>query len=467
MVSSQNKNSNTELSVLIVDDEPDIVSGMEQMLGELPLDVSGVSDAQKARNLISEKRFEIIISDIAMPDVDGFELLELAIERDPDVVFIMITGYGSVESAVSAMRAGAYHYLQKPYTVDDMLDVVRLAMNKAALTKELRRMRNQVSETHTFHRLLGRSPKMKELLDLIRKIAPTDATVLILGESGTGKELTARAIHEMSRRTDQPFIAINTAALPESLLEAELFGYRRGAFTGADRDKRGLFEVSSGGSLFLDEIGSMPPNFQGKLLRALQEREIIPVGGTEPVPFDSRIISATNVDIKQAVAREKFREDLYFRLNVIEVKIPPLRERRGDIPLLAEFLVQKYSEQQLLPFARKLSQAALEKLASYRWPGNVRELENVIQRAVVISESETISAADLSIEAIPVREKGDEGLYTVRYADAKARVFGDFQREYASRLLKRFKGNISQASRESGLTRAALYQIIRKYNLKI
>jgi len=464
---STEENTDAKLTVLIVDDEPDIVSGMEQMLADLPLDINGVSDAQKARSLINEKRFEIIISDIAMPNVDGFELLMLATERDPDVVFIMITGYGSVESAVKAIRAGAYHYIQKPYTSDDMLNVVKMAMNKAALTGELRRLRNQVSETHTFHRLLGKSPKMKELQGLIRKIAPTDASVLILGGSGTGKELTARAIHEMSKRHDQPFIAINTAALPESLLEAELFGYRKGAFTGADRDKRGLFEVSSGGSLFLDEIGSMPPAFQGKLLRALQEREIIPVGGTEPVKFDSRIISATNVDIKEAIAREKFREDLYFRLNVIEVKIPPLRERTEDIPLLAEYLVQKYSEQQQLPVPKKLSQAALEKLISFRWPGNIRELENVIQRTVVISESETITAADLNIETVPVRDKGDDSLYNIRYADAKTRVLGDFQREYIKRLLKRFKGNISRASRESGLTRAALYQIIRKYDLNV
>ncbi|MHC4661030.1 MAG: sigma-54-dependent transcriptional regulator [Planctomycetota bacterium] len=456
-----------DLKLLIVDDEPDIVSGLQLVLKDLPLEIVALTDPVKARGNLEAGHFDIVICDIAMPSINGFELLQFATERDPDIVFIMITGYGSVESAVSAMRAGAYHYLQKPFSNDEILHATNLAVEKANLVREIRYLRQQVSETHALDRMIGKSGQMQEFFRLVEKIAPTDASVLILGESGTGKELTARAIHELSPRRDKTFVAINTTALTETLLESELFGYKKGSFTGADRDKQGLFEVSSGGTLFLDEIGRMPLNFQDKLLRALQEREVIPVGGSEPVSFDSRIISATNTDLKSAVMDGRFREDLYFRLNVIELKIPPLRDRIEDLPLLAEYFIQKFCEQQRLPH-KSLSTSARRILMSYGWPGNVRELENVIQRAVVISESNTLTAGDLFLDTAQVtRVAGDSEYYNMRYADAKADVLGNFQREYAQRLLAHHQGNISQASRASGLTRAALYQIIKKYNLKV
>jgi two-component system response regulator HydG len=383
--------------VLIVDDEPSIVESLTKIFKREGMTVMSAGDGQAGLEMLRKHRVGVLLTDLMMPRTTGMDLLKAAKTVAPETEVVLMTAYGTVETAVEAMKEGAYDFVTKPLKRAHVVKIVKNALEKQSLVVENRALRAQLAEKRR-RTIIGTSLAWRRTMDMVMQAAPSDATVLLLGESGTGKELLARAIHENSARADQPFIAINCAAIPESILEAELFGYEKGAFTGATTAREGRFEAAHGGTLFLDEIGEMSRHVQVKLLRVLQEQEIERLGGGGKTrPVDIRLIAATNVDLGKAVADGQFREDLYYRLNVIPVTIPPLRDRRDDIPLLAQHFIQLYAEKNG-KVVTGCSRAAIERLCDYPWPGNVRELENAIERAVVLSRDSVIGDEALPIE---------------------------------------------------------------------
>jgi len=393
---------NSKVSILLVDDEPDIIEVLEIALRDKGMEVSRASSARAALELLRRHEFDIVISDIRMPDMSGVELLKEARQLAPDTVFVLITAYASTDTAIEALQHGAYDYLTKPFTMEELLEIVRRSLEKKSLKHEAAalqigteaRQGQKLFQALHQSQLVGKSQKMLDVYRTIGTVAAGESTVLIMGESGTGKELVARAIHAASPRKDRPFVSINCGAFPETLLESELFGYMKGAFTGANGSKKGLLETAGGGSVFLDEIGDMTPAMQVKLLRVLQERKLRPLGGTHEVPVDVRVIAATNRDLQAAISQGQFREDLFYRVAVITITLPPLRERAEDIDLLAcHFLNLCAAKSGKKVFG--ISREALRCLESYRWPGNVRELENTIERAVALETSEAIQVERL------------------------------------------------------------------------
>ena len=383
--------------VLIVDDEKGMRDFLGIMLRKEGYAVSQAESAEKASDLISRGEFDLVISDISMPGQSGLEVLRQAKAAGPDTPVIMITAYASTESAVEALKLGAYDYIIKPFDVDELKIIVRNALEKRRLETENRILKRELKEKFRSDEMVGESPRMREVIELVGKIAPTNSTVLISGESGTGKELVARAIHTSSPRKDHPFVSINCGAMPDELLESELFGHARGSFTGAVASKKGLFEVADGGTIFLDEIGDTSPAMQVKLLRVLQERRIRRVGGTEESEVNVRVLAASNQDLEQMVRERRFREDLYYRINVIQIKMPALREKREDIPALALHFLVKYGKTMGKKITR-ISEEAIRRLTEHDWPGNVRELENVIERAVALETTDAITEQSLSRE---------------------------------------------------------------------
>ncbi|HEX9426262.1 MAG TPA: sigma-54 dependent transcriptional regulator [Candidatus Polarisedimenticolia bacterium] len=383
--------------VLIVDDEKGMRDFLGIMLRKEGYAVSQAESADKASELLSRGEFDLVISDISMPGQSGLEVLRQSKTSSPETPVIMITAYASTESAVEALKLGAYDYIIKPFDVDELKIVVHNALDKRRLENENRILKRELKEKLRSDELVGDSPRMREVFDLIGKIAPTNSTVLISGESGTGKELVARAIHAGSPRKERPFVSINCGAMPDELLESELFGHVRGSFTGAVTAKKGLFEVADGGTIFLDEIGDTTPAMQVKLLRVLQERRIRRVGGTEETEVNVRVLAASNQDLDQLVRDRRFREDLYYRINVIQIKMPALRDKRDDIPTLALHFLVKYSRTMGKKITR-ISEGAIEHLLRHEWPGNVRELENVVERAVALETSDAITPESLSRE---------------------------------------------------------------------
>ena len=381
--------------LLIVDDEEGMREFLSIMFKKEGYAITTAPSAQEACGNLERGGFDAVISDISMPGRSGLDVLRTARSHSPDTPVIMITAYASTESAVEALKLGAYDYIIKPFDVEEMKNVVRNALEKRHLEEENRILKRELKEKFSMDGLVGDSPKMREVLDLVQRIAPTNSTVLISGESGTGKELIARAIHMGSPRQDRPFVSINCGAMPDDLLESELFGHARGSFTGAVAAKKGLFEAADSGTIFLDEIGDTSPAMQVKLLRVLQERRIRRVGGTEESEVDVRVLAATNQNLDQMVRDRKYREDLYYRINVIQVRMPALREKREDIPALALHFLVKYSRSMGKKITR-LSEEATRRLQNYDWPGNVRELENVIERAVALEASDEITPESLS-----------------------------------------------------------------------
>jgi DNA-binding NtrC family response regulator len=452
-------------SILLVDDEPQLLEGLELILQKEGARVTTASSGEEGLEKLGKGSFDVVVTDVKMPGMSGLELLEEASGQTPAPVVVVVTGYGTIEQAVEAMSKGAYHYLTKPFNAQEIILTLERALRERRLADENRQLREEITQRYSFGSILYRSEAMRRICRLIEKVAPTRASILIQGESGTGKELIARAIHQHSPRRSSRFVAINTAALPESLLEAELFGYRKGAFTGADQDKSGLFQEASDGTLFLDEVGSMPATFQSKLLRVLQEGEIVPVGDTKLVRVDVRVIAATNIDLKKAAEDGQFRDDLYWRLNVIEVVVPPLRDRIEDIPLLANHFTERFCTEQGME-VKIISPEAMKILMTYGWPGNVRELENVIQRAVLISEDRIIGTSDIVLQSGTDFYQDKEGnLFDLPYHEAKARAQEIFQSRYVRLLLDRYNNNISLAARKSGITRAALYKILKNLGI--
>ncbi len=451
--------------VLIVDDEKGMRDFLSIMLKKESYAVAAAESVERALQALSAGDVDLIISDISMPGQSGLDLLKASKAASPDTPVIMITAYASTESAIEALKLGAYDYIIKPFDVEELKAVVRNALEKRRLEHENRALKRELKEKLKFDELVGDSPRMKEVTDLITKIAPTNSTVLISGESGTGKELVARAIHAASARAERPFVSINCGALPDELLESELFGHVRGSFTGAVTAKKGLFEVADGGSIFLDEIGDTSPAMQVKLLRVLQERRIRRVGGTEESEVNVRVLAATNQDLETLVRDRRFREDLYYRINVIQIRMPALREKPEDIrPLALHFLV-KYARIMGKRITR-ISDEALRCLTDHAWPGNVRELENVIERAVALESSDAISvdslAADVrsgsrGVEAFPVALV-DGGIDLERQLET-------LREHFMEEALRRANGIQTKAAELLGMSFRSFRYFAKKYHL--
>ena len=384
----------TASRILIVDDEVSMLEFLRLLLEEEGYAVAVANSVTRARERLQAGSYDLILCDVMMPDGNGLELLQEIKAKDDRSSVIMMTAYTSNKSAIEAMRLGAYHYVSKPFDVEELKVVVQKALEKTELVDENVYLRRELEERYGFSNIIGRSARMREIFSLVKRVAATSSTVLIEGESGTGKELIARAVHYASSRSDKRFLSVNCGALPETLLESELFGHERGSFTGAVREKKGLFREAQGGTLFLDEIGEMEPSMQVKLLRALQEKKVRKIGGHKEEAVDVRIIAATNQDLERRTQNGEFREDLYYRINVIPIRLPALRERREDIPLLVDHFVAKYSEEMSVS-PRRVSTEAMRQLEAHDWPGNVRELENVVERALALCSKDSITSEDL------------------------------------------------------------------------
>lgn len=440
-------------AILVVDDDADMRELAYDMLKDRGHQVSMAGSGEDALKRLTQEDYAVVLTDLRMKGMQGLELLIQIKREHPDINVILMTAFGSVETAVEAMKHGASDYLTKPVKKDELIRVVERVIREAALRREVSRLRREVRKEYSFHQILGKSKAIQVVFDLIRRVADSPTNVLITGESGTGKELVAKAIHYNSDRKDAPFIPVNCAAIPEQLLESELFGHMRGAFTDAKMDKRGLFEEAQKGTLFLDEISELPLMLQAKILRAIQEKEIRRVGATKPISVDVRIIAATNLNLGEEVKNKRFREDLYYRLNVIELKLPPLRERREDIPLLVEAFLKKCGEVRGKEI-KGVSEAALAMLMDYAWPGNVRELENVIERAVTLSRGEKVSPDDL-----PAAVQGARGDRRVLDEAAERTLpLHELEKEYIKKVLEKTGGNKYQAAQALGIDRKTLYR---------
>ena len=449
--------------ILVVDDEVKMRRVLQMMLEENGYQVVLAGDGEKALDKTGGGNFDLVITDMKMPGKDGLELLRDLRKIDEELPVIVMTAYGTVPTAVEAMRAGAYDYILKPFDLEEMKTVVEKALAMEKLLRQSRYLQEELEAKYEFQDIIGKSPRMQEIFKLVRQVAPTKSTVLISGESGTGKELIARAIHFHSPREKEPLIVANCAALPVALLESELFGHVKGAFTGAHRNRRGRFELADGGTIFLDEVGAMNLDLQVKLLRVLQEKEFEQVGGTGTISVDVRIIAATNQDLRKAIEEGTFREDLYYRLNVIPLHLPPLRERKGDIPLLAHHFLRRHS-QELGKNIKDIAPEVLELMLNYDWPGNIRELENALERAVVLGTGESLSADTLPLPPANIPGSGEIKDH-LSYQEAKKEFRQSFEKRFFGKLLKRARGNVSQVARLARIDRKNLYQKMKELNL--
>jgi DNA-binding NtrC family response regulator len=446
--------------ILIVDDDPGIRESFRLIL-EDKYELVEAGDGRQAIEIVRTSEVDLVLLDIRLPEMDGIEVLERIKALDEQVEVILVTAVKTVRTAVAAMKLGAFDYLTKPFEEDDLLSVVGRALERRSLEREVVFLRSELARRHDVGEIVGHHPEMQKLFRLIAQVARTATTVLITGESGTGKELVARAIHRQSPRRDKPFVPVNPAALSETLLESELFGHEKGSFTGAFQRKLGKLEMAQGGTLFLDEIGTLKAELQSKLLRVLQEREIERVGGTRTIRIDVRVIAATNVDLKQAVATRAFREDLYYRLNVMPIAVPPLRDRRDDVPLLVEHFVRRYNAE-MNKQVEGLSPEAMTVLREYPWPGNVRELQNIIERLVGLVDTPVIGVNDLPLDVLlpdsAVRLRQAETL-PLRQATE------EFEKQIVMRVLERVRWNRSEAARILGIHRNSLKTMLTRWDL--
>lgn len=432
-------------SVLVVEDEEVMRAILRQLLEDSGYDVFTSDSAENALQVFSEHEIAVTLTDIKMSGKDGLELLDQIKSIDAEAIVVIMTAFSSVDSAVAALRKGAYDYVTKPFVNEDLLQTIKNAVTQRRLFQENRVLRRELRQKYNFSEIIGKSDVLQRVFDLVNKVADTNANVLIQGESGTGKELVARSIHFNSSRAEKPFLAVNCGALPESLLESELFGHTKGSFTGAVADNQGLFRSATGGTIFLDEVGEMPLVLQVKLLRALQEHEVTPVGSSAAIKFDARIIAATNKKLETEVAEGRFREDLFYRLNVVEIDVPPLRERREDIPLLARHFAKK-----------TVTNDAMSALVNYEWPGNIRELENVIERAAILSSTE------IDIESLP-HKVSDNGNFETRIAENFRPTLEDTERRYVMEILASVEDDKAQAANILGIDLSTLYRKLKRY----
>jgi DNA-binding NtrC family response regulator len=462
--------------ILVVEDERAIQLALSGLLGRAGYEVSLASSGDEAIARLSEQSFDLVLTDLALGHgASGLDVLREAKRLRPETVVVMITAHGSEKIAVEAMKAGAEDYVPKPFDNEEIRLVVQRALERTRMAREHRELLDRVQRDYAFESLIGSGAAMQRVFETIRKVAETDLTVLVRGESGTGKELVAQALHNRSQRRDRPFVAVNCAAISRELVESELFGHEKGAFTGADARRQGRFEVADGGTIFLDEIGDMPPETQAKVLRVLQERSFERVGGTKPIQVDVRVVAATHRNLEEEVRQGRFREDLYYRLRVVEIDLPPLRERIGDVPSLALRFLEQVNER-LGREKQRLSESALAQLARQRWPGNVRELRNAIEQASVLASGAVIDVADLRlgdpIGAAPVATPpGVEASFAgaesaVPFSEAKRRAVEGFERDFLLRALRAHGGNISRAAESIGMVRQSLQQKIRELGLR-
>jgi DNA-binding NtrC family response regulator len=457
--------------ILVVDDELIVCESCKRILDEEGYEVEIALSGLEAFEKIKENVFDIVMTDLKMPTIDGMDVLKYIRKEYPDTIVIMITGFSTVETAVEAMKLGAFDYIPKPFTPDEVSVVVKKALEKRSLQLENIYLRQELQEKYGFHNIVGKSKKMQEIYRIIAKVAPTDSTVLIYGQSGTGKELIARAIHFNSLRREKQFVPVDCAVLSESLLESELFGHIRGSFTGAVTTKPGLFEIANGGTVFLDEVGNISLTIQAKLLRVLQEREFTPVGGTKIKKVDIRLIAATNKNLEKMIKEETFREDLYYRLNIVPIFLPSLKERQEDIPSLSSHFLKKYSEE-MVKTIKGFTPEAMERLMRYPWPGNVRELENVIERSVVMVDGEMVRPEHLILPKD--QEKGEIEIQVPLTSDGlkelkkhlREKAVEDVERAFVINALERNNGNVTRASEEVGMLRPNFQALMRKYNLR-
>lgn len=445
-------------SILIADDESGIRESLTIVLQDEGYHCKAVKNGQEAINAINETSFDVVITDLKMPRASGIDVLEHALQHSSETLTIIITAHATVETAVQALRKGAADYILKPIDFDEVLIRIKNLLEHKKLVQENKYLREQIDQEYNFNHIIGESEAMKKVYKMVERVSQATSNVLITGPSGTGKELVARAIHSNSPRSKKPFLAINCGAIPENLVESELFGHTKGAFTGATNDKDGVFVAANGGTVFLDEVAEIPLNLQVNLLRVLQEREVKPVGSNRMVSFDTRIISATNKDLEQEVEKGNFRDDLYYRLNVVEIPLPPLSERRDDIPLLAHHFLQKYNKE-LQQNLKGITSDAMSALMAYEWKGQVRELENVIERAVLLSDSDY-----LNIEDLPgaIRKVSSDYSIDSSSLDEAVQVF---EKHHIQSMLKRTEGNKSEAARLLGIDPSTLYRKMERLGI--
>ncbi|MFH1146340.1 MAG: sigma-54 dependent transcriptional regulator [Pseudomonadota bacterium] len=454
-------------TILIVDDQADMLELLSRVISErTPYKVLTSSDPLEVTDLLTKTPCELVISDLKMPGLDGLGVLKKVKELDDNTAVIIMTAFGTIETAIDAMRKGAFDYISKPFRKERMLATIEKGLEWHRLRTENKRLRQKLEEHLQYGTIIGSSPAMQQLYEKINQVSKTSATIMITGESGSGKELVARAIHSQSLRGAYGFIPVNCSALPESLIESELFGHLRGAFTGAIREHKGLIEEAHKGTLFVDEVGDMSPLIQIKLLRILQEGELKKVGDSRITKVDVRIISATHQDLSKMIKQGHFREDLYYRLNVIHIHLPPLRERKEDIPLLAHHFLAKYNSINNKTIS-DYSPGALAALRSYHWPGNIRQLENVVERAVILCSHEIIDTKDLfPADSVPASDETTEALLTLPYKEARDKLFEGFNRRYITHALAQHAGNVSRASKEAGLKRQYFHRLMKDYGIQ-
>lgn len=448
--------------ILIVEDEKSMKEVLKILLDGEGYDVTASVDSIDAMNLINKDIFDMVITDIRMPKIDGFGILKKVREVSPSTIVLMTTAFGTTESAIEAMTLGAYDYIHKPFKIDEIRIVVKKALEKKELKTEISILREKIKTTYELGNIFWKSQKMQELLNVIPRIAQSNSNVLITGESGTGKELVANAFHKLSQRNDKNFVAVNCATFPEGLLESELFGYMKGAFTGAAHNKQGLFEAADQGTIFLDEICDMPINLQSKLLRVLENNTFRRVGGTTDIKVDVRIISATNKNVKEEIAAGRFRDDLFYRLNVVPLHLPPLRERKEDIPLFIEHFLAKYS----MLKKRSLSPETIDLFVEYPWKGNVRELENVIERMVLLSDKEEITVEDVPKEML----RSSDDIQSLPEVDKKGidldSIMNNTEKNYLLNALKLTNGNKTEAAKLLNISFRSFRHRLSKYDIK-
>jgi len=450
--------------ILVVDDDRAVLQSCENILADEGHEVETAANGLAGLELLKHRAFDLALVDLKMPGMNGLEMLEAARRLKPDLVVIIFTGYATIETAVEAIKLGAFNYVTKPFTASELVATVAKGLMRGDLVRQSVRQREAAAGASPCERMIWRSPVMEATINTLRKVALSDANILITGESGTGKELAARCIHSASKRGSEPFVAVDCAAIPDNLLESELFGYERGAFTGADHRKRGLLELADNGTLLLDEIGEMSMSLQARLLRVLQERCFRHLGGEKLVSVDIRLISSTNRDLEAGVRQEQFRSDLLFRLNVVNVQMPPLREREGDVALLCRHFLGVHARGGQP--AISLSPEAMDVLEHYHWPGNIRELENVIERAVVLNEDGVISVADLPDFICESVENSEQASGGTAYKSVRSAWIDSQGKHYFNELLGRHKGNVSSAAREAQISRKSFYQLMKKFDLE-
>jgi len=454
--------------ILIVDDEIDMLQLLKRSLEpDLSCTVDTATSGEMALKLFAQNTYDLVLADIKMPGMDGLKFLEMIKRNTPDLTVVMMTAYGDIETAVDAMKRGAYDFIIKPFDYEALLLRMEKALERSRLLKENLRLQVECNKDHLFQDLVGKSDKMKRLYETIQMVAKTEHTVLVTGESGTGKELVARAIHDLSDRRQQRFVAVNCPTVPENILESELFGYKKGAFTHAVQNKIGLFQEAHRGTLFLDEIGDISPTIQTKLLRVLQEKEIKPLGDTKSIQIDVRIIASTNQNLEEKIKDSTFRDDFYYRLNVLPIHVPALKEHREDIPFIASYLVKKHCDKLNKPL-KKISPELMEVFMNKTWDGNVREMENSIIRGILFSQGEEIRLHDVGFSDIGsnISSFAEQHFIEMPYKTAKEEALKQFNYSYIGSLMSANNGNVTVAAKACGLERQALQQIMRRYNIK-